>query len=183
MSLDDNTKMENQKTIWTVGHSNKSIDEFLELLYTAEIQLLVDVRRFASSKAFPQFNQSELQASLAEHQIEYSHIESLGGRRKAHIDSDNMVWKHPSFRGYADYMETEVFKSAFQELGVVASQKRTVIMCAEVLWWRCHRSMISDVLKSEGWEVLHIMSETKIVEHPYTKPAQIINDKLEYPNP
>ena len=169
-------------TIYTIGHSTRDITDFLEMLHNNKIQCLVDVRRFPSSKKFPAYNQDSLSETLFENGIEYIHIEALGGRRTALQDSPNSIWKHPSFRGYADYMETSEFAEAVKELEVIATQQVTAIMCSEAVFWRCHRSMISDYLKSENYVVFHIMSTTKLTEHPYTKPAQIKNNKLTYHN-
>ncbi len=167
-------------TIYTIGHSTRDISEFLEMLCNNKIQCLVDVRRFPSSKKFPDYNQDSLKETLSKNGIQYMHIEALGGRRKALKDSPNFVWQHPSFRGYADYMETSEFQLAVKELELIATQKVTAIMCSEAVFWRCHRSMISDYLKSENYTVLHIMSITKLTEHPYTAPAQVVDGKLTY---
>lgn len=168
------------KTIWTIGHSTHPIDEFINILNSFEINLLADVRSLPGSKKFPQFNKENLEKSLKEKNIEYIHILKLGGRRKVRKDSLNTGWHHPAFRGYADYMETEDFKHGIEELIYLAQNKRTAIMCAEVLWWRCHRSMISDYLKLKGWDVIHILSLLKSQEHSYTQPARIINGELDY---
>jgi uncharacterized protein (DUF488 family) len=110
-------------------------------------------------------------------------MKELGGRRKVDPNSKNTAWRHEAFRGYADYMETEAFQKGIEELEALASKKATAYMCSEAVWWRCHRSMISDVLKLRGWKVLHIMSETKAEEHPYTGPARIVDGQLRYDNP
>ena len=169
-----------KKIIYTIGHSTREISEFLEMLKNNHIQCLVDVRRFPSSKKFPAYNQDSLRETLAENNIEYIHIEALGGRRKALKDSPNSVWNHPSFRGYADYMETPEFREAVMQLEEIAQNKNSAIMCSEAVFWRCHRSMISDFLKSENYQVNHIMNTTKLTEHPYTAPAQIIDGELTY---
>lgn len=172
--------MNTQKTIWTVGHSTRKIEDFLGLLNSYGIEELVDVRRFPGSLKFPQFNKANLEVVLPDEKIQYLHIEALGGRRKAHPESENIIWKHPSFRGYADYMETPEFKEAMVQLEALALQKKCAIMCSEAVWWRCHRSMIADQLKANGWTVFHIMGEHQEKEHPYTKPAQIKNGQLAY---
>lgn len=172
--------MEKDKGIWTIGHSTRTLEEFIGLLNSFDIVQLIDVRRFPGSRKFPQFNKDNLEQSLPEKGIEYTHIEALGGRRKADPDSKNTVWKHPSFRGYADYMETSEFKDAFKLLESMAIQKRCAIMCSEAVWWRCHRSMISDQLKANGWKVLHIMGQNQEQEHPYTKPAKLEDGQLIY---
>lgn len=168
------------KTIWTIGHSTRSFEDFLQLLHSFDIEVLVDVRHFPGSRKFPQFNKDSLQLSLPENGIEYTHLVDLGGRRKPVPNSKNDAWRLDSFKGYADYMETESFQSALTILKEIASEKNTAIMCAEAVWWSCHRSMISDILKVEGWTVMHIMAENKATEHPYTAPAKVVDGKLNY---
>ena len=172
--------MSQQPHIWTIGHSTHPLEEFLEWLHSHKMEALVDIRRYPGSRKYPHFNREALADSLPKNGIFYHHFENLGGRRKAKPDSVNQVWRHPSFRGYADYMETSEFKSTIEELKAIAAEKRTVIMCSEAVWWSCHRAMVSDYLKTEGWKVLHIMSPHKTTEHPYTKPAKIEDGKLVY---
>lgn len=172
--------MKEGKSIWTIGHSTRTFEEFLELLKIDDIQRLIDVRRYPGSRKFPQFNTDNLESSLPKNGIEYIHMEALGGRRKVSQDSKNTVWNHPSFRGYADYMETSEFEDAFKSLETLASEKRSAIMCSEAVWWRCHRSMISDQLKANGWIVIHIMGKNQHQEHPYTKPAIVKDGHLTY---
>ncbi|NLN24589.1 MAG: DUF488 domain-containing protein [Bacteroidetes bacterium] len=167
-------------TIWTIGHSSQRLDAFLKALVAFEIKFLADVRRYPGSRKFPHFNKEALENSLAENNIRYAHFEALGGRRKVKPNSKNDAWRLDSFRGYADYMETSDFKTALKNLENTALENRTAYMCSEVLWWRCHRSLISDVFKVNGWKVLHIMNENKIQEHPYTQAATIINNQLSY---
>ena len=166
--------------IWTVGHSTRSIVEFLELLKTHGIKVLADVRQFPSSRKYPQFNRPMLSASLEADDIEYLHFLELGGRRKLNPNSENTLWRNESFRAYADYMETESFQAGIDRLLQVAVKKPTAIMCAEAVWWRCHRSLISDYLKSIGVEVTHIIGVYKDEPHPYTSPARIVDGKLSY---
>lgn len=168
------------KAIWTIGHSNHTLDGFLKLLKSFEIEILVDVRHFPGSRKFPHFNKENLEQSLPQHEIEYHHLVDLGGRRKLKPNSKNNAWRLDSFRAYADYMETEQFKEALQELKALAISKRTAYMCSEAVWWSCHRSLISDILKVEGWKVLHIMNPKTPQEHPYTQPAKIVDGKLNY---
>ena len=168
------------KTIFTIGHSNHPFEEFLEMLKAFEIETLVDIRRYPGSRKYPHFNKDHLEKSLPEKEIQYLHYEDLGGRRKVKPDSHNTAWRLDSFRGYADYMETDSFQKAIEKLEILAKEKRVAYMCSEAVWWSCHRSLVSDYLKNEGWNVQHIMSKTKSNEHPYTKPARIINDKLVY---
>jgi uncharacterized protein (DUF488 family) len=169
-----------EKIIYTIGHSTHTLEEFMAMLKSFNIELLADIRSFPGSRKFPHFNRENLPASLAENNIEYIHLKNLGGRRKVNPDSCNTGWRVAAFRGYADYMETESFNIAIEQLEKIASQKRVAYMCAEAVWWRCHRSLVSDYLKNEGWTVLHIMDVGKSTEHPYTAPAKILNGKLNY---
>ena len=167
--------------IWTIGHSTREIDEFISLLKENEIKLLVDVRAWPGSKRYPQFNKDVLAESLTAHGIRYEHFPQLGGKRKSKPDSRNTAWRNASFRGYADYMETEQFQEGIERLlAVAAGAGPTAIMCAEAVWWRCHRSLISDSLKTRGLEVLHILGANKVEPHPYTPPARILNGELSY---
>lgn len=169
-----------KETIYTIGHSTHPLDEFLIMLKSFSIELVVDIRSFPGSRKFPQFNKENLQNSLPENNIQYTHILKLGGRRKVTPHSKNTVWRNVSFRGYADYMETQEFNEGLEELKELASRKRTAFMCSEAVWWRCHRSMVSDALKVLGWEVIHIMGVDKGNEHPYTGPAKIKGNQLTY---
>ena len=172
--------MEPKKIIWTIGHSTHPLEDFLEWLQAHKIEALVDIRRYPGSRKYPHFNKEALEISLPKKGISYHHLENLGGRRKAKPDSINQVWRHPSFRGYADYMATEEFKTTVEELKAIAKEKPTVIMCSEAVWWSCHRSMVADFLKAQNWTVLHIMGKDQTTEHPYTKPAKIEDGKLVY---
>ncbi|CAM3951029.1 DUF488 domain-containing protein [Flavobacterium antarcticum] len=167
-------------TIYTVGHSTHPIEVFLAMLHSFKIKKLVDVRRLPGSRKFPQYDQDTLRDTLAELGIEYIYIADLGGRRKANKDSKNTTWRNTSFQAYADYMETDEFKNAAASLEEIAVESQTVYMCSEAVWWRCHRSMISDYLKVRGWNVLHIMGVGKSQEHPYTSPARIVNGTVVY---
>lgn len=166
-------------TLWTIGHSNRTIEQFLELLTAQKIQLLADVRRFPGSRRLPHFNQENLSPSLAAAGIDYAHFPELGGRRKALAHSPNNAWRNEAFRGYADFMMTEEFRHGIDRLLKLAHEKPTAIMCAEALWWQCHRSLIADYLKAAGHNVLHIMGN-KIEPHPYTSAARLVNGKLTY---
>ncbi len=171
---------EEDKTIWTIGHSTRSFEEFLSILHSFSIELIADVRSYPGSRKFPQFNKETLEISLPQNNIRYVHLKNLGGRRKGNPDSRNRGWRHIAFRSYADYMETAAFKDGIKELERIALQQSTAYMCSEALWWRCHRSMISDYLKVSGWKVMHIMGIEKEEEHPYTTPARIVNGELNY---
>ncbi len=169
-----------QKLIWTIGHSTRTLEHFMEMLQSFNIELLIDVRSYPGSKRYPHFNKEHLKNYLAEKNINYTHLKLLGGRRTVKKDSKNTGWRHPAFRGYADYMETEDFKNGIEELEKNAIEQKTAYMCSEAVWWRCHRSMISDYLKLKGWLVYHIMEINKADEHRYTQPAKIIDRKLSY---
>ncbi len=167
-------------TIWTIGHSTHSIEKFVELLQRYHITQIADVRKLPGSNKFPQFNSDALEKALEEHHIGYAYFKLLGGLRPTNKDSKNTAWRNKSFRNYADYMETESFREGIEQLESYALQQPTAIMCAEVLWWRCHRSMIADYLKSRGWTVIHIQSLTATKEHPYTAVAGVVDGKLCY---
>jgi uncharacterized protein (DUF488 family) len=171
---------EGQTNIWTVGHSTLTRGDFLALLSSNGIRALADVRRFPASRRHPQFNQAELRESLAAEGIEYLHLPELGGRRRVRPGSANTVWRNPSFRGYADYMETDAFRAGVERLLQFARDKRTAVMCAEAVWWRCHRALIADYLKASGVNVIHINSAARNTVHPYTSAARISNGKLSY---
>ena len=172
--------MRNQISLWTIGHSTLSIEDFIDRLKSFEIQLLADVRSFPGSRRYPHFNKENLNASSAGADIRYEHFPELGGRRRARPDSLNVAWRNESFRGYADYMETKKFVEGVERLQDIASAHRTAIMCSEAVWWRCHRSLISDYLKVKGIEVNHIMSIGKAEPHPFTSGARIVDGELSY---
>jgi len=155
-------------TVWTVGHSTRSGEEFVQILKAHGIQVLVDVRSFPGSRRYPQFNRATLAESLQQAGIEYRHEPRLGGRRTPRKDSHNTAWRNASFRAYADHMESEEFRNGVKDLLELASNRRTAVMCAESLWWRCHRRLISDYLKTEGHAVIHILDKNKTQEHPVT---------------
>lgn len=168
------------KTIWTIGHSTRSIDEFIALLKSFDIAVLADIRSLPGSNKYPHFNQPALDASLRQAGIRYIHILALGGRRRPRKDSANTAWHNKAFMGYADYMETDEFKQAINQLQEIAEKERVAYMCSEAVWWRCHRSLVSDYLKINGWTVMHIMDAGKATEHPYTSPARPVQGKLFY---
>jgi len=166
--------------IWTVGHSTRSGEEFGRILLAHEVEVLVDVRTYPGSRRYPQFNKDTLAGSLSGIGIKYKHEPRLGGRRTARPDSHNTVWRNVQFRGYADHMETEEFKNGVRELLELAATARTAVMCAEAVWWRCHRSLLADYLKAAGHEVIHILDEKKTEEHPFTSAARLVDGKLSY---
>ena len=168
------------KIIWTIGHSTRTQEHFIKMLQSFSIEMLIDIRTFPGSNRYPHFNKEHLETVLPANNIEYVHLKSLGGRRQPKSGSKNTAWKNAAFRGYADYMETNAFKNAIQELEVIAIKQRTAYMCSEAVWWSCHRSLVSDYLKVNGWTVYHIMEIEKATEHTYTKPAKIIDGRLSY---
>ncbi len=167
-------------TVWTIGHSTRSAAEFVEILTAHQIKVLVDVRSFPGSRRYPHFNKPELSRILENTGIEYHHAPELGGRRKPNADSKNTAWKNASFRAYADHMETTEFAKGIERLLQLAKTSSAAVMCAEAVWWRCHRSLISDYLKANGVEVIHINDEKKTQPHPYTSAARIIDGQLSY---
>ena len=166
--------------IWTIGHSNKSADDFLSLLASHRIEWVADVRRFPRSRRHPHFGIDSLPDSLRDAGISYRHFPGLGGRRPARPASNNTNWRNEAFRGYADYMETAEFAEAVAQLKDIAMQMRTTVLCAEALWWQCHRSLISDFLKAGGWTVTHILGNDKTQLHPFTSAARIVEGRLLY---
>lgn len=170
-------------TICTIGHSTRPIDEFLDLLHANGIQFLVDVRTIPRSRHNPQFNTETLAESLSGRGITYQHAARLGGLRKPRNDSLNQGWRNRNFRGYADYMQSEVFWKALDALTADSRELRTVIMCVEAVPWRCHRSLIADALVSRGCEVRHIMNGTQAGLHRLTPFAIQDNGSIHYPDP
>ena len=166
--------------IWTIGHSTRSADEFDEILRAHNIQVLVDVRSFPGSRRYPQFNKAELERTLDSLGIRYVHLPELGGRRRPSPHSRNTAWRNSSFRAYADHMESQEFQKGIKELLELGRDKRTSVMCAEALWWRCHRSLIADFLKALGIDVIHILDAKHTETHPYTSAARIIKGRLSY---
>ena len=166
--------------IWTVGHSTRGIEEFIALLQENAIRVLVDIRRYPSSRRHPQFARESLESSLRAAGIDYQWLPELGGRRAPRKDSRNTAWRNDGFRGYADYMETEAFHLGISRLLELARVQRTAFMCAEQAWQQCHRGLVADHLKAQGWEVVHILGPRCVQPHPYTQPAQIVQGKLTY---
>ncbi len=168
-------------TILTIGHSTRTLDEFLGLLNRFQIELLVDVRTVPRSRLVPHFNGDSLARVLREHGIVYSHLKLLGGLRKPDKDSSNRGWRNLSFRGFADYMQTEGFTKGLHELLHLASEERVVFMCAEAVPWRCHRLLISDALAVRGIEVQHIISKGNCHIHELVPFAVVDGDRITYP--
>jgi uncharacterized protein (DUF488 family) len=167
-------------TLRTIGHSTRPIEEFLHLLGAHRIQALGDVRRFAGSRKYPHFNPEALRAAQARLAVEYVALPQLGGRRRPRPDSHNTAWRNEAFRGYADYMETPEFIAGIEQLLALARRKPTAIMCAEAVWWRCHRSLIADYLQVRGVQVRHILGPHKVQVHPYTSAASVHDGVLSY---
>jgi uncharacterized protein (DUF488 family) len=165
---------------YTIGHSTRSLDEFLALLAAYRIEQLIDIRSIPKSRRHPHFAREALARSLEQARIAYRHCPALGGRRKPRPDSPNTAWRVEGFRGYADYMETDAFRHAVDELVVGAQSARTVIMCAEAVWWRCHRQLVADALVARGVGVRHITSATAAPAHSLTEFAQIANGRVTY---
>ncbi len=167
-------------TIWTIGHSTRPLDAFLDLLAHYRLEAIADVRRFPGSRRQPQYAQGALSAALAERSIAYRWLPALGGRRRPLPDSPNITWRNASFRGYADHMGTTEFSQGVDELLELSGRLRTTLMCAEAMWWRCHRSMIADALRVRGIEVVHVLDARHTVVHTYTSPARIVQGRLSY---
>ena len=167
--------------IFTIGHSTHPIDEFVRLLTAHGVQQVVDVRTIAKSRHNPQFGEGELRLSLPSRGIGYDRLQALGGLRRTVRDSPNGAWKNMSFRGYADYMQTPAFTAGLDELIEFGARATVVIMCAEALPWRCHRSLIGDALLVRGVKVEDIMSETSVRGHTLTRFAQVEGTRITYP--
>jgi uncharacterized protein (DUF488 family) len=170
-------------TIWTIGHSTRPFEEFRGLLAGAGIKVIADVRSFPGSRKYPQYGKEVLAETLATHSIGYHWLQALGGRRRVSPDSPNTAWRNASFRGYADYMSSTEFECGLAQLLDVASKARIAMMCAEAVWWRCHRSMIADALCVRGIEVVHILDAKHSMVHPMTAPARIARGELTYATP
>jgi uncharacterized protein (DUF488 family) len=167
--------------VYTVGHSTHALDDLVALLRRHEIAQIADVRIIPASRRLPHFSRERLVADLPRHGIAYEHLKDLGGRRRAAPDSPNTGWKNAGFRGYADHMQTEAFESALSTLERLAAERRTAVMCAEALWWRCHRRLIADALVARGHDVLHIGSDGSLTEHGVTPFAEIHDGRVRYP--
>jgi uncharacterized protein (DUF488 family) len=172
-------------TVWTVGHSTRPLDEFLELLAAHGIELVVDVRRFPGSRRLPHYGEAALAAALDSRRVAYCWLPALGGRRRPgrrrpDPASPNLGWRHPAFRAYADHVATEAFAEGLFELLMLAQGCHTALMCAEVLWWRCHRRILADVLASLGVPVVHIRSALAAEPHRLSPPAALVDGRLTY---
>jgi uncharacterized protein (DUF488 family) len=169
--------------LYTIGHSNRGVDDFVGLLEQHRIEALADIRRHPGSRKFPHFDREALGTVLEAHGIEYRWMESLGGRRKKEkgLLSPNLGLENQSFRNFADYMLTEEFESAARDLTELAERKRTTIMCAEALFWQCHRRLVADQLVAQGWVVKHIFGRGELRPHALTRGAEIHDGRVTYP--
>lgn len=166
--------------VWTIGHSTRRVEDLIGALAAYEIEVVADVRRFPGSRRLPQFSSGALEAELARAGIGYQWIGELGGRRRPAADSPNDAWRNASFRGYADFMATEEFATGLEVLVNLAEGARTAIMCAEVLWWRCHRRLIADLLTTLGYGVTHIRDARASEAHRIMDPGRVVRGRLVY---
>jgi len=168
------------ETVWTIGHSTRPLEEFLELLTANQIEAVADVRRYPGSRRWPHFARDPLALALERRGLLYVGLPELGGRRTPRVDSPNTAWRSAAFRGCADYMATEPFAEGLDRLVNLACGLRTSILCAEALWWRCHRGLIADVLRWLRFEVIHILGPGSTAPHPYTPAARVVRGRLSY---
>src|ERR1019366_2186856 len=173
--------MATSNSIFTIGHSTRTAEQFISLLKSNHVQALADVRTVPKSLRVPQFNVAVLASNLRTHGIKYHSLTNLGGWRKAQHDSINSAWRNASFRGYADYMQTPQFETALNGLMALSADKITAIMCAEAVPWRCHRSLIADALTVRGWTVLDIINDSPATVHQLTPFAHVQDHRITYP--
>jgi uncharacterized protein (DUF488 family) len=169
------------RTIYTIGHSTRTLEAFEKLLEDFGVALLIDIRTVPRSRHVPHFNSGKLARALARKDIDYRHLKILGGLRKPAKESINLGWRNLSFRGYADYMQSEDFQAGLQELEEQAAKQKCAIMCAEAVPWRCHRSLVADSLTVRGWQVRHILSKTNPQIHQLTPFAAVEGESVTYP--
>jgi uncharacterized protein (DUF488 family) len=167
--------------MWTVGHSTRSLAELVTLVRAHGVALIADVRKIPRSRRHPHFDAATLPATLGEAGLGYVHLPGLGGLRRARRDSVNRGWRNPSFRGYADYMQTEEFAAALDELIALGRARPTAVMCAEAYWRRCHRALIADALLTRGEAVLHIVTCERAEPHRLTEFARVHGGAVTYP--
>lgn len=175
--------MPTDRTLWTIGHSTHPWTTFIDMLERERIEAIVDVRLLAGSRRHPQFNGDAMAEALPAAGIDYVPMRDLGGRRRPRADSPNTAWRHDAFRGYADYTATDGYRQARDRLADLAGARRTAVMCAEAVWWQCHRALIADDFKADGWTVLHVQARGAPKEHPYTGAARIVGGRLDYSLP
>ena len=172
---------ESELVVYTIGHSTRAIGEFVELLKTYAVNLVVDVRTVPRSRHNPQFNKETVPNTLKPEGIKYIHMPEIGGLRRPKHDSINLAWKNMGFRGYADYMQTKEFIDNLLKIIALARENRLALMCAEALPWRCHRSLISDALVVRHVKVEHIISATSCIRHELNEMAQVDGTQITYP--
>jgi len=172
---------EPELTILTIGHSTRTLEEFVDLLEAYGVTLVLDVRSVPRSRHNPQFNKEPLPSSLKKYGIKYIHMPDIGGLRRPKHDSENLAWRNNSFRGYADYMQTKEFTDNLLKIIALARENRLALMCAEALPWRCHRSLISDALVVRHVKVEHIISATSLINHQLNEMAHVDGTKITYP--
>ncbi|WP_313271962.1 DUF488 domain-containing protein [Stenotrophomonas sp.] len=175
------TPLDEASPVWTVGHSTRTWEAFREVLRVHEITTVVDVRRFPGSRKFPWFGSDAMSTQLPLDGIGYHWVPQLGGRRSVQPESPNGAWKSASFQGYADHMASAEFADGLEQALTAAAESRTALMCAELLWWRCHRRLISDLLVHRGHQVLHIQTERAAEPHQLNPMAQAAGEGLIYP--
>lgn len=168
-------------TLFTIGHSTRTLQEFIEVLKAHGIRAVGDVRTVPRSRRVPQFNADTLKPELAKHRIRYVPMPALGGLRKPRADSPNAAWRNASFRGYADYMQTPEFAAAIDRLIEIAAGRPTAVMCAEAVPWRCHRSLIGDAMLVRGWQVMDLMTAKSAKPHKRTSFARVRGKRITYP--
>jgi uncharacterized protein (DUF488 family) len=173
--------MEKKPVIYTVGHSSRPLNEFLTLLRVHGVQRLIDIRTIPRSRHNPQFNRETLPRFLRNRSIGYRYMKSLGGLRRPRPDSPNRGWRNPSFRGFADYMQTPQFFAALERLAALAAERKTAIMCAEAVPWRCHRSLVADALTIRGFTVKHLYTSARAREHTLSPMARVLGSTIVYP--
>jgi len=166
--------------LWTIGHSTRTIEDFLALLTENSVDTIADVRRIPASRRYPQFGQTALAETLRAWNLGYEHFLELGGRRRPPPDSPNTGWRHEAFRGYADHMSTRAFRESMDRLLELAASRRVAVMCAEALWWQCHRRLISDYLTAAGHSITPILGPAKTELHRLGAPARIVDGRLSY---
>jgi uncharacterized protein (DUF488 family) len=172
---------ENQLTVYTIGHSTRALDEFVALLHAHGVTQLADIRTIPRSRRHPHFVGLAMSESLPAAGISYRHFAGLGGLRKPLADSPNSGWRHAGFRGYADYMQTPAFEAALEDLIVWSTEAPTAVMCAEAVWWQCHRQLVADALAARGIEVRHITSARAAPVHALTSFARVDEGRVTYP--
>jgi uncharacterized protein (DUF488 family) len=167
--------------MWTIGHSTHTLQDFVALVRAHGVTTIADVRTLPRSRRHPQFNVDTLPASLGAAGLGYSHLAGLGGLRREQPDSINRAWRNPSFRAYADYMQTDMFAAELDRLVALVRRERVAVMCAEAVWWRCHRSLIADALVARGECVLHILTPERAEPHALRDFARVENGRVTYP--